>query len=152
MARRRVPGPTLPTRERSSATEVLNRAAVAEGLEQVSLLIEIAGVAVIVAGGLIATFVMLRDGFGPPRWMTALQRYRANLGMAILLGLELLIAADIIDTIALPLTFESVGLLAGIVLIRTFLSWSLEVEIEGRWPWQQGSRHAERVGAERTPD
>lgn len=127
---------------------MLNRAAVTEGLEQVSSLIEVAGVAVIVIGGLIATGVMLRDGVGPPRWTTALQRYRANLGMAILLGLELLIAADIIDTIALPLTFESVGLLAGIVLIRTFLSWSLEVEIEGRWPWQ-GASARERIRPER---
>ena len=131
---------------------MLDRAAVTEALEQVSALIEIAGVAVIVIGGLIATAVMLRDGLGPPRWGKALQRYRANLGRAILLGLELLIAADIIDTIALPLTVESVSLLAGIVLIRTFLSWSLEVEIEGRWPWQQGARRAERVGAERAPD
>ena len=127
---------------------MLDRAAVTEGLEQVSSLIEIAGVAVIVLGGLIATAVMIRDGFGPSRWTKALQRYRANLGMAILLGLELLIAADIIDPIALPLTPESVGLLAGIVLIRTFLSWSLEVEIEGRWPWQ-GARRSERIGAER---
>jgi len=115
---------------------VLNRAAVTEGLEQVASAIEIAGVAMIVVGGLIATARMLRGGFASPGWGTALPRYRADLGMAILLGLELLIAADIIDTIALPLTVESVGLLAGIVLIRTFLSWSLEVEIEGRWPWQ----------------
>lgn len=128
---------------------MLDREAVTAALEQVSLLIEIAGVAAMVLGGLVATATLLRDGFGPARWGKALQRYRANLGMAILLGLELLIAADIIDTIALPLTFESVGLLAGIVLIRTFLSWSLEVEIEGRWPWQGGSRRVERVGAER---
>ena len=130
---------------------MLNRAAVTEGLEQISSLIEIAGVAIIVIGGLIATFTMVRDGFGPTRWTRSLQGYRANLGMAILLGLELLIAADIIDTIALPLTPESVGLLAGIVLIRTFLSWSLEVEIEGRWPWQ-GARRSERISAEREPD
>ena len=128
---------------------MLDREAVTAGLEQVAGLIEIAGVAAIVIGGLIATAKMVRDGFGPPSWTRALQRYRANLGMAILLGLELLVAADIIDTIALPLTLESVGLLAGIVLIRTFLSWSLEVEIEGRWPWQQGERGPDRVGADR---
>ncbi|MBW3560360.1 MAG: DUF1622 domain-containing protein [Proteobacteria bacterium] len=129
---------------------MLDRAAVTEGLEQVSSLIEIAGVAVILMGGLIATATMVRDGFGPRRWATALQRYRANLGTAILLGLELLIAADIIDTIALPLTFESVGLLAGVVLIRTFLSWTLEVEIEGRWPWQGQGRGAEGDKAAQT--
>jgi uncharacterized membrane protein len=128
---------------------VLDRAAVTEGLEQVSLLVEIAGVAMIVIGGLIATARLLRTGFGPPGWTTALQRYRANLGMAILLGLELLVAADIIDTIALPLTVESVALLAGVVLIRTFLSWSLEVEIEGRWPWQGGRSVPDRIKSER---
>jgi uncharacterized membrane protein len=130
---------------------VLDRAAVTEALEQVASAIEVAGVGVIVIGGLIATAVLMRDGLGSRRWTRALQGYRANLGMAILLGLELLIAADIIDTIALPLTVQSVGLLAGIVLIRTFLSWSLEVEIEGRWPWQ-GARRAERIGAERSPE
>lgn len=127
---------------------MLDRAAVTEALEQVSAWIEIAGVVIIVLGGLIATAVMLRDGFGPARWAGALPRYRANLGMAILLGLELLIAADIIDTIALPLTVESVGLLAGIVAIRTFLSWSLEVEIEGRWPWQGRGRRG-RFGGDK---
>ena len=130
---------------------MLNRAAVTEGLEQVSSAIEIAGVAMIVIGGLIATGRMIKGGFSPEGWNTALQRYRANLGMAILLGLELLVAADIIDTIALPLTAESVGLLAGIVLIRTFLSWSLEVEIEGRWPWQ-GARAPDRITPERAKE
>lgn len=127
---------------------MLDRGAVTAVLEQVASAIEIAGVGIIVVGGLVASARLGRDGFGPTGWGKALQRYRANLGMAILLGLELLVAADIIDTIALPLSLESVGLLAGIVLIRTFLSWSLEVEIEGRWPWQ-GARRAERVGAER---
>jgi hypothetical protein len=58
------------------------------------------------------------------------------------LGLELLVGADIISTITAPLTFESVGLLAGIVLIRTFLSFSLETEIEGCWPWQRAAKDA----------
>jgi uncharacterized membrane protein len=65
--------------------------------------------------------------------------YRANLGRGILLGLELLVGADIIGTITAPLTFTSVGLLAMIVVIRTFLSFSLETEIEGCWPWQRRS-------------
>jgi uncharacterized membrane protein len=62
-----------------------------------------------------------------------------------LLGLEFLVAADIINTVAIEPTLDSVIVLAGIVLIRTFLSWSLEVEIEGRWPWQRAA--AERAGA-----
>ncbi|HEU5481882.1 MAG TPA: DUF1622 domain-containing protein, partial [Sphingomicrobium sp.] len=63
--------------------------------------------------------------------------FRSNFGRAILLGLEFLIAADIINTVAIRPTLESVAVLAGIVLIRTFLSFSLELEIEGRWPWQR---------------
>ena len=53
----------------------------------------------------------------------------------MLLGLEVLVAADIVKTIAIELTFTSLGLLAGLVLVRTFLSWTLVLEIEGRWPW-----------------
>jgi uncharacterized membrane protein len=64
-------------------------------------------------------------------------RFRRVLGRAILLGLELLVAADIIKTVAVTPTLESVAVLGLIVLIRTFLSWSLEVEITGRWPWQR---------------
>lgn len=64
-------------------------------------------------------------------------RFRRVLGRAILLGLELLVAADIIKTVAVTPTLESVAVLGLIVVIRTFLSWSLEVEISGRWPWQR---------------
>lgn len=62
--------------------------------------------------------------------------FRRALGRSILLGLELLVAADIIRTVAITPTLESVAVLGGIVLIRTFLSFSLELEISGRWPWQ----------------
>ncbi|QTP54744.1 DUF1622 domain-containing protein [Billgrantia sulfidoxydans] len=62
---------------------------------------------------------------------------RQRLGRGILLGLEFLVAADIIHTVAVELTFETVGILAIIVLIRTFLSFTLEVELSGRWPWQK---------------
>ena len=68
----------------------------------------------------------------------AYQLYRQNLGRAILLGLEFLVAGDIIRTVAVSPTFRSLGVLAGIVLIRTFLSMALQLEIEGRWPWQRG--------------
>jgi uncharacterized membrane protein len=63
--------------------------------------------------------------------------FRQRLGRAILLGLELLVAADIIRTVAVTPTVESVAVLAGIVLVRTFLSFSLEVELTGRWPWNR---------------
>ena len=67
------------------------------------------------------------------------------LGRSILLGLELLVAADIIRTVAVAPTYESVGVLAIIVLIRTFLSFSLELEITGRWPWQKESAQVSPV-------
>jgi uncharacterized membrane protein len=63
--------------------------------------------------------------------------YRQNLGRAILLGLELLVAGDIIKTVAVAPTLQNMIVLGAIVLIRTFLSFSLELEINGRWPWQQ---------------
>lgn len=67
---------------------------------------------------------------------------RANLGRAILLGLEFLVAADIIGTVAIEPSFRSLGVLALIVAIRTFLSFSLELEISGRWPWQHAAARA----------
>ena len=76
-------------------------------------------------------------------------RYRSDIGRGILLGLELLVGADIISTITAPLTFESVGLLAPIVVIRTFLSFSLETEIEGCRPWQRAAQDvATRIAGE----
>jgi uncharacterized membrane protein len=91
----------------------------------------------IVLGALIATALFLRRGFGTSDWDKAYEGFRSDLGRAILLGLEFLVAADIIGTVAVAPTFQSLGVLAAIVLIRTFLSFSLEVEIEGRWPWPE---------------
>ncbi len=65
----------------------------------------------------------------------AYERYKVYIGKALLLGLEFLVAADIVRTVALEPTLMSVGILALLVVVRTFLSWSLVVEIEGRWPW-----------------
>ncbi len=102
---------------------------------------EAAGIAVIILGALIATARFLRDGYSSGiGWSTAYERYRAALGRGILLGLELLVAADIIGTVAAPLDIHSIAALGLIVLIRTFLSFSLEVEIKGHWPWQGGDR------------
>ncbi len=69
--------------------------------------------------------------------------YRETLGRALLLGLEILVAADIIKTVALDTTAESVLVLGVLVLIRIFLGWSLIVELEGRWPWQPKSKGAD---------
>ena len=81
----------------------------------------------------------------PSRDVERYEQYRANLGRGILLGLEFLIGADIIATVTSPLTWESVGLLGAVVLIRTFLSFSLETEIEGVAPWRR--RETERDSA-----
>ena len=59
------------------------------------------------------------------------------MGQAILLGLEVLVAADIVRTVASTPTLQGVSVLALVVAIRTFLSWSLALELEGRWPWQR---------------
>ena len=115
-------------------------------VEAVGKGVDAGGVALIVIGALIATgrFVLrlLRRDDGE----AAYRRYRQGLGRTLLLGLEFLVAADIIRTVAIAPSFTNLGLLAVIVLIRTFLSWSLELEIEGHWPWQ-----ARREGS-RTPD
>ena len=98
---------------------------------------EIAGVVLIVGGLVIATVryaALRRDATASPY-----QRYRQDLGRAILLGLEVLVAADIVRTVAFTPTMDSVIVLAMIVAIRTFLSWSLALELEGRWPWQRGA-------------
>lgn len=109
---------------------------VTRALEPIATLLEIFGVAVIVLGVLLATGRFVRDlRVVAPK--AAYDSYRANLGRGILLGLELLVGADIIATVTAPLTWESVGLLGLVVLIRTFLSFSLETEIEGQWPWRR---------------
>jgi uncharacterized membrane protein len=95
------------------------------------------GVAVIAGGALLALFMTVgkfrREDGG------AYDFFRRRLGRAILLGLEFLVAADIIRTVAVTPTAESVAVLGGIVLIRTFLSFSLQLEMTGAWPWQQRS-------------
>lgn len=98
--------------------------------------LEFAGIVAILLGAGIALARYGLDVFKRARWSEAYERLRADLGRGILLGLELLVGADIIATITAPLTFESVALLAAVVAIRTFLSFSLATEIEGRFPWR----------------
>ena len=117
-------------------------------VDQLAKALELAGVAIIVGGIVFASLKFIRDGRAAG-WQSAYPDYRSNIGRGILLGLELLVGADIISTITSPLTYESVGLLAGIVLIRTFLSFSLETEIEGCWPWQRAAKEAREGQTER---
>ena len=121
-------------------------------IETVGQFVDFAGVAVMVIGALISIPLAVR-GHQPRRLpagaekLTVYRSYRQLLGRSILLGLELLVAADIIRTVAVTPTFESVGVLAVIVLIRTFLSFSLELEITGRWPWEKEPKPADSAEA-----
>lgn len=103
--------------------------------------LEAVGVAVIVAG----TAAVLVRYVAECRHADAYRALRRRLGRVILVGLEVLVAGDIVRTVAIEPTMRSVGLLAAIVAIRTFLSTAIEVEIDGRWPWR---RHATRTREE----
>jgi len=109
-------------------------------VENVGKGVDAFGVAVIVIGAAVATVVFLARIAGRPDRLDAYRTYRQGLGRAILLGLELLVAADIIRTVAIDPSFTSAGVLAIIVAIRTFLSMSLELEVSGKWPWQRAER------------
>jgi uncharacterized membrane protein len=108
-------------------------------VDTTSQVIDAAGVIVVVAGLAIATGTFLLAQRHRSSQTTAYRGYRQQVGKAILLGLEFLVAADIIRTIAVDPTFAGVGVLAVVVAVRTFLSFALEVELEGRWPWQSHS-------------
>jgi uncharacterized membrane protein len=115
--------------ERVSAFEP----AVSDFIHLVGTGIEIFGVFIIVVGIIWSTYLfVLRRA---DKWHYDV--YKIRIGRSLLLGLEVLVAADIVKTIAIELTFASLGLLAGLVLVRTFLSWTLVLEIDGRWPWQR---------------
>jgi uncharacterized membrane protein len=110
-------------------------------IEWAALGIEILGAVVIVAGVLrvaitrgTVRFLMKLDDAG------AYESYKHQMGRSLLLGLEFLVAGDVVRTVALEPTLMNVAVLGLLVLVRTFLSWTLTVEIEGRWPWQPRSR------------
>jgi uncharacterized membrane protein len=117
-------------------------------IEWAALAIEILGAVVIVAGVIKVAITQ-----GTVRYLFqldkpgAFERYKHQMGRSLLLGLEFLVAGDVVRTVALEPTLTNVGVLGLLVLIRTFLSWSLAVEIEGRWPWQARS---DRDAAART--
>ncbi len=110
-------------------------------IETVGEVVDVLGVIAIVVGIVYAIADAALRGLR--RISPVYTRFRRVLGRAILLGLELLVAADIIKTVAVTPTLDSVAVLAVIVLIRTFLSWSLELEISGRWPWQKHDEPAD---------
>jgi len=108
-------------------------------MEFVSRALEVVGVTVVVVGFWVA---VVRSGARLARkeYRDAYEVMRATFGRSVLLGLEVLVAADIIRTVAVEPTLDNLLVLGLLVVIRTFLSWSLEVEIDGRWPWQRAAR------------
>ncbi len=123
---------------------------IAPGLEQVieaaAVAIEVLAVTIIVGATSAATIQYVRRLVSHTAGLPAYEQYKIRLGRALLLGLEILVAADVVRTVALEPSLTNVGILAVLVLIRTFLSWSLVVEIEHRWPWQP--RRSELASAE----
>lgn len=111
-------------------------------MEQTSVWLEVLGAAVIVAGIALAAASAVRKGTATERF----SRVRRTMGRGILLGLEVLVAADIIRTVAVTPTLVSVVVLAVIVLIRTFLSFSLSVEIDGAVPWRRSEASGRAAG------
>ena len=105
-------------------------------MELIGRSVDAIGVFIIVIGAVVSTgrFVVGRR----TNFANSYRSYRQGLGRAILLGLEFLIAGDIIRTVVVAPTLENVLILALIVLVRTFLSVALQLEVEGRWPWNRG--------------
>lgn len=103
-------------------------------IEPIALGIEAVGILVMVFGAVLATW---RYFFEEHESGSTYRTFRHDLGKAILLGLEFLVAGDIIATVTMNPTMDKVLVLGVIVLIRTFLSLSLQVELEGKWPWQK---------------
>jgi uncharacterized membrane protein len=115
--------------------------AVGHWLKLVGLGIEILAAMVIVIGLAWSTCLFLRRRMPEEHYDT----YKIRIGRSLLLGLEVVVAADIVRTIAVEPTLMSLAVLAGLVLIRTFLSWTLVLEIEGQWPWRRGAQGRSRA-------
>jgi uncharacterized membrane protein len=112
----------------------------------ISEVIDFAGVAIIALGAVMGVILCARDLMRQERTVDAYSRLRTFLGRSLLLGLEFLVAGDIIKTVAIEPTFDSVIVLAIIVLVRTVLSLSIDVEIDGHWPWEE-ARQARGIQA-----
>ena len=110
-----------------------------DSMDSIGKVIDSIGVAIIVIGIVSALFIYLGHLPGSRDRILLYKSARKGIGRAILLGLEFLIAGDIIRTVATTPSFESVGILGLIILIRAFLSVTLELETEGRWPWTAGA-------------
>lgn len=115
------------------------------GLHWTVRAIEVVGIATIVIGAVAATAMYLYRTIQKGPKEAAYHNFRSSLGRSILLGLEFLVAADIINTVAIDPTLQSVAVLAAVVAVRTFLSFALEVEIDGEWPWRKHKKKSDSV-------
>jgi len=121
-------------------------------MEFISLFLEIVGVATILAGFLYAIVLAVRM-WSVGRREDAYGALRRVFGKSILLGLEILVAADLVRTIAVEPTLDNLYVLGLLVLIRTLLSWSLDVELEGAWPWNKRAiEHQEALAKAKSCD
>lgn len=108
-----------------------------QSIKWVAVGIESIAIGIIVVGAITTTIVFLRRVIKEGAFEECYRRFRSDFGKTILLGLEFLIASDIVGTVAVGPTFKDLGVLGLLVVIRTFLSFALELEITGRWPWQE---------------
>lgn len=115
-----------------------------EYLEKAGYAISLFAVAVIVVGFAIAAWSYARR-FRDTTQKNNFEKFKVELGSVLLVGLEILVLADVIETITATPTFESLALLAAIVILRTAVSWSLTLEVASRWPWQAPVEDQERV-------
>ena len=122
-----------------------------EMLELVVKGFEVLGVGILVVGSAAALVAFARN-LGRMERVRAYERLRGDIGRTILLGLEVLIVADIVLTVAIDQTVESALTLGLIVLVRTFLSFSLEIELEGVVPWRRRAVRAAEFGSDTRPD
>ena len=109
---------------------------VTQGLELLIHLLEICGAGLLILGFVVATWNWVQRT-SRAGGLTALGYYRQSLGRSVLIGLEVLVAATVIKTIIVEPSFEGLGLLVGMIVIRTILGWTTTLEISGRWPWQK---------------
>lgn len=111
-----------------------------EIIRAVSNVMDALGVAVVSLGMLWGLFLFIKDLYTQTA-SEAYKAFRIQIVRSLILGLEVLVAGDVIRTVAISPTLMSVAVLGAIVLIRCFLSWSLTLEIDGRWPWQSPTKN-----------
>jgi uncharacterized membrane protein len=117
-----------------------------EAIEAMGLAIDLIGVLIILFGIVWGLMVWVRDRLRNDDSCDMYQNCRQRIGRSIVLGLEILVASDIIHTVAVEPTLDNAAVLAVLIVVRTFINWTLIVDLEERWPWQP--KHTEATLAE----